>query len=150
MPIFRLFRRPRRPAPVPVTPTPLPTIAELERKVIRAINRVEVFWIEGGRRRHVLDEKTLIGLGFGWRDVRDLPAHFVDAIPLGRPISAIAPVPPPPPLPEPVPVLPPAPVPPAIAPPTILGIPMLWAIIGGVVIFIIIIVSIILIAGSKK
>jgi len=47
----------------------------------------EVYAMEGGARRHIMNPTVLSGCGYGWDAVRVIPNVFLNAIPAGAPLS---------------------------------------------------------------
>ncbi|MBL9003975.1 MAG: RICIN domain-containing protein [Myxococcales bacterium] len=55
-----------------------------EGQLIKADTRPNVYRVEGGRRRWIVDEATFLGLGYEWSQIRVLPQQELDLIPFGE------------------------------------------------------------------
>lgn len=55
-----------------------------EGQLIKSDTRPNVYKVEGGRKRWIVDEATFLGLGYEWSQIRVLPQQALDLIPFGE------------------------------------------------------------------
>lgn len=58
-----------------------------EGQLIKANTRPNVYKVEGGRKRWIVDEATFLGLGYEWSQIRVLPQQELDLIPFGESLT---------------------------------------------------------------
>jgi hypothetical protein len=63
-------------------------LAQEEGSLVKG-NGPEVYLIEKGARRHIMNEETFRAMGFRWESVRMLPDSQVGRIPLGAPLTLV-------------------------------------------------------------
>lgn len=59
-------------------------------ELIQGENRVQVYLIQDGKKRHIMEPEVFDALGYTSDMIRNVPSWIVDSIPTGMPIRATA------------------------------------------------------------